>query len=181
MRAWFGPAWFLPALLLCFAAAPDGKLAELTADLAHARGQGQAVQLEAEIESLRLQSVEPAARLLLRHAGRQGAAGNARGALADLDDALTLQPDNPVLWRERAHARASVGDLDGAVSDLGVALSRAADDVLAWQSLSDVEAERSAWTAATKAWQHVLSLDPQFPGGEKRLEKLRLKAFGQPM
>ena len=166
-------------LLLCAAVSRD-KLAELVAELAQSPGPSQAGRLEVEIESLRLDSVEPTARLLLRRARRNDAAGNLHGAVNDLDDALTLQPDNPLLWRERAHARAAVGDLDGAIADLGVALSRAPDDVLAWRSLSAIETDRSSWLAAYKAWQHVLRLDPKSPEADKRLDILRRKAFGQP-
>ena len=127
-----------------------------------------------------MRSVTPAARLLLRRSERERMDAKFRVALSDIDDALTLQPDNPVLARERATARAAAGDLDGAVADLGAALSRDPDDVLAWQSLCSIEGQRGSWMGAYKAWQHVLSLDPQVPDGARRLDRLRRRAFGQP-
>lgn len=162
------------------AAPPDPKIATLSAALAQARGRVEAMQLEIEIEARRLQSVQPAVRLLQRRAQRELASGDRRAALSDLDDAALLQPDNALLWRERAAARAANGDLDGAVADLGGALSRDPTDALAWQSLAAIEQDRSSWMAAYKAWQHVLSLDPQVRDGSKQLDRLHRRAFGQP-
>ena len=162
------------------APAPDPKIAGLSAALAQARGPTQAMQLEVELEALRLQSVQPAVRLLLRRAQRELASGDRHAAVSDLDDAVGLQPDNALLWRERGAARAADGDLDGAVADLGGALSRDPADALAWQSLAAAEQDRSSWMAAYKAWQHVLSLDPQVHDGARQLDLLRRRAFGQP-
>ncbi len=168
------------ALLLLAAAAPDPKIASLTTALAAAHGGAQAAQLELELEALRQQSVQPVVRLLQRRAERELAAGQHAAALSDLDDAVGLQPDDAVLWRDRAAARAAGGELDQAAVDLGGALSRDPADVLTWQSLAGVEEERAAWMAAFKAWQHVLSLDPQVEDGPKRLDRLRRHALGQP-
>lgn len=165
---------------MLMAAAPDPKLAELTAALAQARGHGQAAQLEAELEALRMQAVPPAIRLLQRRSQRELMSGDTRAALSDADDAVSLQPDSALLWRERAIARAANGDLDAAVGDLGGALSRDPSDGLAWQALARIEEGRQSWMAAYKAWQHVLSLDPQVVDGAARLDRLRRHALGQP-
>ncbi len=167
-------------MLLLAAAGPDPKLAPLTMALAQAQGRAQAMQLELELETLRQQSVQPTVRLLQRRAQRELASGQRAAALSDLDDAVDLQPDAALLWRERAAARAAGGELDQAAVDLGGALSRDPSDVLAWQTLAEVEEERASWMAAYKAWQHVLSLDPQVEDGAKRLDRLRRHAFGQP-
>ncbi len=167
-------------LLLLTAAGPDPKLAALTVALAQAQGRTQAMQLELELEGLRQQAVQPMVRLLQRRSQRELAAGEHAAALSDLDDAVELQPDAAVLWRERGAARAAGGEPDQAALDLGGALSRDPSDVLAWQTLAAIEEERASWMAAYKAWQHVLSLDPQVEGGAKRLDRLRRRAFGQP-
>ncbi len=159
---------------------PDSKLAPLTVALAQAQGRTQAMQLEYELEALRQQSVQPMVRLLQRRAQRELAAGQRAAALSDLDDAVGLQPDAALLWRERAAARAAGGELDQAAVDLGGALSRDPADVLAWQSLAGIEEQRASWMAAYQAWQHVLSLDPQVEGGARRLDRLRRHAYGQP-
>jgi len=138
------------------------------------------MQLELAIESLRQQSVQPAVRLLWRRSQRELVSDQRAAALSDMNDALDLQPENAFLWRERAAVRATAGDLDGAMGDLGVALSRDATDVLSWQALAEIEEGRSAWMEAYKAWQHVISLDPHLPDGQKRLDRLRRHALGQP-
>lgn len=160
--------------------AGEAPLQRLVGELSQARGAEQATELELEIETLRESVLQPTVRLLMRRAQRELAEAHPNGALEDLDDALDLQPDDPVLWRERATAKAAAGDLDGAVSDLGGALSRDPSDVLAWQSLARIEEGRGAWPAAFQAWQHVMSLDPKIEGGAKRLDRLRRRAFGQP-
>lgn len=167
-------------LLLLGAASPDPKVAVMVKQLAQARNHAEARQLEIGLEGLRMQSVQPAVRLLQRRSQRELASGNPRAALSDMQDAMGLQPDNALLWREQAAARAANGDFDGAVSDLGGALSRDPDDGLAWQALALFEEDRQAWMAAYKAWQHVLSLDPQVQDGAKRLDRLRRHALGQP-
>ena len=166
--------------LLLLGAAPVPSLSDLTAALAQARGRTQAMQLESELETLRLQTVQPAVRLLQRRAQRELMSGQPQAALADADDALSLQPDNALLWRDLAAMHAANGDLEAAIGDLGGALSRDPGDALAWQALATIEEDREAWPAAYKAWQHVLSLDPQVADGAKRLDRLRRRALGQP-
>ncbi|WP_428377510.1 hypothetical protein [Lichenicoccus sp.] len=162
------------------AAAPDPPLASLATQLAQAHDPGQAQALAARMEALREQAVQPAVRLLLRRAQREMTAGQRRAAIGDLDDAVALQPDNALLWRERAAAYDLDGNLDAAVQDLGGSLSRDAGDVLAWQALAAVEEQRGTAAAAYKAWQHVLTLDPMIEDGGKRLDRLRRRALGQP-
>ncbi|TLU72071.1 hypothetical protein [Lichenicoccus roseus] len=161
-------------------AAPDPKIVTLVGQLAQASDRSQAEAVAAQLESVREQSVQPAVRLLLRRAQHEMAAGKRQSAVSDLDDALALQPDSALLWRERAAAHDLDGDLDAAVQDLGGSISRDASDVLAWQALSAVEEQRGNATAAWRAWQHVLTLDPMIVDGGHRLDQLRRKALGQP-
>ncbi len=162
------------------APAPDPHLAALVGQLAQTHDRGQAQTLAAELEALREQAVQPAVRLLLRRAQREMAASQRRAAIDDLDDAVALQPDSALLWRERAAAYDLDGNLDNAVQDLGGSLSRDASDVLAWQALAAVEEQRGSAAAAYKAWQHVLILDPMIEDGGGRLDRLRRRALGQP-
>ncbi|WP_428391397.1 hypothetical protein [Lichenicoccus sp.] len=176
-----GGAFLLaPSLVMLLAAAADPGRAALVAELAAARGPSQAAQLEGELESLRQHAVQPTVRLLLRRAQRESSGGDHRDAVSDLGDALLLQPDSALLWRERAAVRAEAGDLDGAIGDLGGALARDPNDVLTWTALSQVEGARGSWKAALKAWSHVLTLDPMLPGGAAQGDRLRRHAFGQP-
>ncbi|GBQ29762.1 hypothetical protein HLH34_15415 [Gluconacetobacter azotocaptans] len=159
-------------------AAPD--IATLTAQLAHASSRAAAADLEARIEQLRQHPLSPTTRLLLRRAQADLADRKPLDAVADLDDALVLQPEVGILWRDRAQARLAARDLDGAVADLGVALHHDGTDAVAWQILSNVEEQRGDWKAAYQAWQQLLTLDPMAADGQRQGERLRLKAFGQP-
>ncbi|MBB2202647.1 hypothetical protein HLH28_13890 [Gluconacetobacter tumulisoli] len=152
----------------------------LTAQLAHASSRPAAADLEARIEQMRQHPLSPTTRLLLRRAQADLADRKSLDAVADLDDALVLQPEVGILWRDRAQARLAAQDLDGAVADLGVALHRDDSDAVAWQILSSVEEQRGDWKAAYQAWQRVLALDPMAADGRRQAERLRLKAFGQP-
>ncbi|ACI51200.1 Tetratricopeptide domain protein [Gluconacetobacter diazotrophicus PA1 5] len=156
------------------------ELALLTAELARATSRGTAAALEVGLEQARLRPLSPTTRLLLRRAQGHLAAGKPVDAVEDLDDALVLQPDAAILWRDRAQARLAARDLDGAVTDLGVALQHDDHDAVAWQVLSTVEEQRGDWQAAYRAWQHVMVLDPMTEGGRAHGEKLHLRAYGQP-
>ncbi|WP_239020271.1 tetratricopeptide repeat protein [Novacetimonas pomaceti] len=155
-------------------------LPELQDELAHAKSRQAAGDLLDRIEQLRQKEISPTTRLLVRRAQDDLGEDRVGDAQTDLNDALVLQPDLEILWRTRAQARLAGANADGAVADLGVALHHDPRDVLAWQILSDAEGVRGDWGAAWKAWQHVLSLYPMFPGAAHQTEDLRLKAFGRP-
>nr|WP_321984903.1 hypothetical protein [uncultured Lichenicoccus sp.] len=175
----FAVGWLLPGLPTR-AATPDPRLTALAGQLARAHDRGQAQALSSQMEALREQAVQPAVRLLLRRAQHEMVENQRRAALEDLDDAVALQPDSALLWRERAAAYDLDGNFDAAVQDLGGSLSRDAGDVLAWQALAAVEEQRGSDVAAYKAWQHVLILDPMIEDGGHRLDRLRRRALGQP-
>ncbi|MBB2179991.1 hypothetical protein HLH29_12545 [Gluconacetobacter tumulicola] len=160
------------------ASTPD--LSALTAQLAAATSRAAAADLEARLERARRHALSPTTRLLQRGAMAHLADGKALGAVEDLDDALVLQPDVAILWRDRAQARLAARDLTGAIADLGVALQRDGQDAVAWRLLSAVEEQRGDWQAAERAWQRVMALDPMVDGGRANGERLHLKAFGRP-
>ncbi|GAB6967601.1 hypothetical protein JCM25156A_16380 [Komagataeibacter kakiaceti JCM 25156] len=160
------------------AAAPT--IAELETELSHAATVNGAHDLMGRIEQLRMKDLAPTTSLLLRRAQDDLDAQRPLDAVQDMDDALLLQPDMEVLWRNRAQARLAAANPDGAVADLGVALHHDGRDLTAWKILVNVEGVRGDWQAAWKAWQHVLQLDPTTPDAAHETERLRLKAFGQP-
>ncbi|MBB2158724.1 hypothetical protein HLH48_00770 [Gluconacetobacter sacchari] len=162
------------------APAPPPDLSVLTGQLARAASRAAAADLEVRLERARRHGLSPTARLLERGAMAHLADGKALGAVEDLNDALVLQPDIAILWRDRAQARLAARDLTGAVADLGVALQRDGQDAVAWRLLSAVEEQRGDWQAAEKAWQRVMALDPMVEGGRANGERLHLKAFGRP-
>ncbi|MBB2203506.1 hypothetical protein HLH27_00530 [Gluconacetobacter takamatsuzukensis] len=160
------------------AATPD--LSALTAQLAAASSRAAAADLEVRLEQARRHALSPTTRLLQRGAQAHLVEGKALAAVEDLDDALVLQPDVAILWRDRAQARLAARDLTGAITDLGVALQRDGQDAVAWRLLSAVEEQRGDWQAAERAWQRVMALDPMVEGGRAKGEQLHLKAFGRP-
>ncbi len=62
---------------------------------------------------------------LRRRASAREASGDLAGALADLTDALDLDPDFIELWNERGSLKKDIGDLDGAIRDLTRAIELA--------------------------------------------------------
>ncbi|BAK84497.1 hypothetical protein GLX_20850 [Komagataeibacter medellinensis NBRC 3288] len=160
--------------------AAEPSLDSLETELAHAATARGARDLQGRIEQQRLKELAPTTTLLVRRAQDDLDAQRPLDAVQDMDDALLLQPEVEVLWRNRAQARLVARNLDGAVADLGVALHHDGRDVMAWKILEDTEEQRGDWQAAWKAWQHVLQLDPTTPDADHETQKLRLKAFGQP-
>ncbi|MDG6093604.1 hypothetical protein LOC54_00500 [Acetobacter sp. AN02] len=154
--------------------------AKLAAKLASAKNRSEAQPIEDELETLRSSTLKPATRLLMRRAQRNLTGEKTADAVADLGDAIALQKNEEVLWRLRARARLAAGDAPGAITDLGEALRLDSDDAESWSALSLAEEAQNDPTAALKAWQHVLTLNPNAADGLKRLEKLHLKAFGRP-
>lgn len=136
--------------------------------------------IAARLETLRLSRLTPTTGLLLHRAQRELGAGTLRESRDDMDDAIALQPDQAVLWRERAAVRAMQGDADGAITDLGGALSRDAGDVLSWSALSAIEEHHNQPRPAYEAWERVLRLDPMIEGGAGRLQHLHRQMVGAP-
>ncbi|MBV0890064.1 hypothetical protein KTQ54_16320 [Komagataeibacter oboediens] len=158
----------------------EPSLVDLETELAHAANVRGARDLLVRIERIRQKDLAPTTNLLLKRAQDDLDAQRPLDAVQDMDDALLLQPDEEVLWRNRAQARLAAANPDGAVADLGVALHHDGRDVTAWKILEETEEQRGDWQAAWKAWQHVLQLDPTTPDADHETQRLRLKAFGQP-
>lgn len=162
------------------AATTDPRLVVMQNSLLHATDAGHAAIIADSLEAARQAMPSPTTRLMLHRGQRELVAGELRSALDDMNDAVELQPDQAVLWRERAAVKVMQGDLDGAIQDLGGALSRDPDDILSWSSLSLIEEHHADGAAAYAAWEHVLRLDPMIGGGASRLEHLRHQMLGDP-
>lgn len=154
--------------------------AKLVAQLAQAKTRKDAEAIATQLEALRWRTLTPVTQLLLRRAQRILSSDKPGDAVGILGDAIALQKNEPVLWRLRAQARLVAGDTNNAISDVGAALQMDPDDAQTWDVLSQAEEAHKDALAALKAWQRVLTLNPNVDGGRERLEKLHLKAFGQP-
>ena len=165
------------------AAAPlavDHALAAFEALLLQAPDSARADAVAIRLEALRTARLSPTVLLLMHRAQRELAAGALREAHDDMDDAVSLQPEQAVLWRQRAAVRATQDDADGAITDLGGALARDPGDVLSWSALSAIEERQDRPREAFEAWEHVLRLDPMIEDGAGRLKHLHTQVVGAP-
>ena len=175
------------SLLLLLAAAPAAaqspnpatQLDNLLAALQAAPNQQAAGAIEAQVRALWAQAATPAVRLLLARGSREMSENAAGDALDSFDAALDLEPDLLEGWRGRAEARRGLGDYTGAVHDIEELLRREPRSFLALQDLSRIAQARGDWRGALAAWQKVLELSPQTPGGQARLQDLRRRALGE--
>ncbi|CEF54336.1 tetratricopeptide repeat protein [Acetobacter ghanensis] len=157
-----------------------GQIAMLVKLLAQAQTPEEAHSVQSQLDALRSAHLSPTTQLLIRRAEKDLSAEKPDDAVEDVGDALALQPDQAVLWRTRAQMRLVAGNLKGAVADLGEALARDQDDAQTWSLLASVEEHLNDGQAALKAWQKATTLNPMLDRSHKRLDSLRIKAFGQP-
>jgi tetratricopeptide (TPR) repeat protein len=171
----------LSAPILAAQAPAPAEVAQLYAALQAAPNEAAAGMVEAQLRSAWAARVSPTAALLLNRAAREQTGGSTADAMDDYGAAIDLDPDSTETWNRRARARFAAGDLAGAVRDEEEVLRRDPRNFAALQDLSHVAEARSDWRAALLAWQKVLDLDPQTPGGQARLKDLRRRAYGEEM
>ncbi|WP_428483883.1 tetratricopeptide repeat protein [Rhodopila sp.] len=135
--------------------------------------------LEDKVIQAWLQAGTPAVTLLMSRGLRSLHAGQDDDAVESFTDAIILAPDVAEAWHQRAIARYHGGDTAGAIHDLEETVKREPRDFAAFHTLADIAAAREDWKAAYAAWQKVMELDPQTPGGEERLGVLKRKAVGE--
>ncbi len=121
----------------------------------------------------------PASVMLLQRGVQELQTNAPEAATADLDAALTLDPDYTEAYNDRAAARLMQGDYAGAIRDAGEALRREPRHFSALQTLSRVAEARGDWKTALEAWEKALALDPQTHDGQARLNMLRQHAEGE--
>jgi tetratricopeptide (TPR) repeat protein len=171
----------LLAALSLIAAAPADKAAPLLDALKTSSSEQRAQALEVQIELYWRSQITPAVQLLLEHASMEMGHQDRPGAIADLDAALDLQPDQADLWRLHAEARFANGDETGALEDLAQALSREPRCFPALADLSRFAEASNDYPRALEAWQHFLQVDPKAPHAAERLDALQRKVAGQPL
>lgn len=160
--------------------ASDRRIEALEASLLHAPDPDQADAVSLRLAEARMQALSPTTRLMIRRAQRELADNHAGDALSDASEAIALEPDRAILWRERASIEGALGNSDAAVSDLGGALSRDPADIESWAGLSVVAEKTGRYAQAVQAWQRVMQLSPMTRDGAARLRLLERKAAGDP-
>lgn len=138
-----------------------------------------AAPLEAQIRQMWLEAGTPAVTLLMSRGLRELKAGAADEAVEVFSDAITLDPNLPEAYHQRALARYHAGDTVGAVRDLEATLQREPRAFTALRTLAEIAAAREDWQNALTAWQKLMEIDPKTPGGEDRLRELKRKVFGE--
>lgn len=141
-------------------------LEKLEDALKQARSESEARALLAQLHAVRLRNLTPAVFILVRHGRALQKQNRLQEAEHDLSSALTLQPDQAILWRFRAMIRHQGQDEHGAIADLGVALQLDPRDAVSWRLLSAIELQRGDRAAALKARQKADRLDPASKQGK---------------
>jgi cytochrome c-type biogenesis protein CcmH/NrfG len=165
-----------------FAQSPADKHAaidRLLTALKSAPNEQAASRLEEQLQQAWLQAGTPAVTLLMTRGLRALGAGQNDDAAESFSDAITLQPDTTEAWHQRAVARYHDGDVNGAIHDLEETIRLEPRNFLAFHTLADIAAAREDWKGAYAAWQKVMDIDPQTPGGANRLRDLKKKALGE--
>ncbi|HEY1930612.1 MAG TPA: tetratricopeptide repeat protein [Acetobacteraceae bacterium] len=135
--------------------------------------------LEAQLQQIWLNEGTPAVTLLMTRGLREMKADADNDAIEDFGDALTLDPNLAEAYLQRAIARWQSGDTNGAIADIEATLKQDPRHFTAFETLSRIAEARKDWKGAYDAWQQLLVLDPQTPGGADRLKELKRKAFGE--
>lgn len=156
------------------------KLEQTEQAIASEQDDQKAQSLMKKAETLRLYSVKNSGRILLSEAQDELKQGHTSEAEKDLSAALTLQPDNAFLRRQRAAVRFLGNDLTGAVQDLQVALVGDPGDAQSWDLLTRTQEQLHHPHQALHAYTEALTHAPLLPNGQKRYRQLEQQANGIP-
>jgi tetratricopeptide (TPR) repeat protein len=154
-------------------------LDRLLGALKSAPNEAAARPLEQQIRQLWLNAGTPAVTLLMSRALREMKADAQQDAIEDFSAAIALDPNLAEAYHQRAIARFSAGDTPGAIADIQATLQHEPRSFAAFQTLTAIGEARKDWKGAYEAWQKVLEIDPNTPGGQERLKDLRRHALGE--
>lgn len=107
-------------------------------------------------------------------AGRGGARlrqGAAKEALVDLDQALSIEPENLFALRDRAEARLKTDDQDGALDDFNKKLQLAPGDGRALCGRGEVKLQKGDKEGALTDFQLAMRLS--YPGADKMFKEAK--------
>ena len=144
-----------------------------------ARNETQAGEIADRAEGLRSRALTGSVQMLISDSHDALEKHDFQRAQDDLTSAITIQPDQSILYRQRAAIRLMAGDNNGAISDLGVELQADPGDPTAWGMLAEAEHDRNEPDAALQAFHQMLLLNPKSPDSDKQLKKLEKARDGQ--
>ena len=155
------------------------RLVDAEKALAMAGNEKQAGEISERAEALRSRALTGSVQMLVSDSHDALEKHDFQQAQDDLTAAITIQPDQSVLYRQRAAIRLAAGDSNGAIADLGVELQADPGDPTAWSMLAEAEHERHEPEAALKAFHQMLLLNPKSPDSDKQLKTLEQARDGQ--
>ena len=147
--------------------------------LAMAGNEKQAGEISERAEGLRSRALTGSVQMLITDSHDALEKHDFQKAQDDLTAAITIQPDQPILYRQRAASRLAAGDNNGAITDLGVVLQADPGDPTAWGMLAEAEHDRHQPEAALQAFHQMLLLNPKSPDSDTQLKTLEKARDGQ--
>ncbi|OUI81523.1 hypothetical protein HK22_01280 [Gluconobacter sp. DsW_056] len=147
--------------------------------LAMAGNEKQAGEISERAEGLRSRALTGSVQMLISDSHDALGKHDFQQAQDDLTAAITIQPDQPILYRQRAAIRLAAGDNNGAITDLGVVLQADPGDPTAWGMLAEAEHDRHEPEAALRAFHQMLLLNPKSPDSDTQLKTLEKARDGQ--
>ncbi|WP_228120709.1 tetratricopeptide repeat protein [Gluconobacter cerevisiae] len=155
------------------------RLMEAEKALAMAGNEKQAGEISERAEGLRSRALTGSVQMLISDSHDALEKHDFQKAQDDLTAAITIQPDQPILYRQRAAIRLAAGDNNGAIADLGVTLQADPGDPTAWGMLAEAEHDRHEPEAALRAFHQMLLLNPKSPDSDTQLKTLEKARDGQ--
>jgi len=104
---------------------------------------------------------QPTALFHAMRGGLRGEMNDLSGAIADLTDAVRLDPKLAVAWRDRGTARMLLGQLDLARADFDAAIQLDPREAKAWAARASLHVQSGATDAAIADATAALQLDPR--------------------
>jgi tetratricopeptide (TPR) repeat protein len=160
------------------AARPDGRLAELFAELRAAEDAGAATKIENEIWEYWADADEAVVTLLFE----QGVEAMERNALRvahrKLNAAVAHRPDFAEAFNQRAALRYRLDDITGAVEDLYMVLYLEPRHFGALMGLANILEEYGSEERALTAMERAREINPHIPRIDERIERLELQVRG---
>jgi len=109
----------------------------------------------------------------LDRARARAALNDPAAARADLDTALKLVPDDPLVWLLSATLARRSGDLTRARTDIAEALQRAPDEAAVALEAGNIAILSGADAAARTAWEAAVKASPDSPAGKAAADALK--------
>jgi tetratricopeptide (TPR) repeat protein len=89
--------------------------------------------------------------------------GNYREAIADFNQAINLNFQDAIVYRNRGKARSQIGDHQGALADINQALKMQTQDNLVYIARGNVYQSMGNYLAAIQDYSQAIQMNPEHP------------------